>query len=712
MSTTHEEFLRDLLSDFKIEASEHISSIEDGLFILEKGVLSQPDASVIERIYREMHSMKGASRAVGLNSMEKLCMSAETILSSVKKGESTLSKDIFDVLYMSLKALRFMLGKIDSSGKEIRSPDYIQVEKGLEFIINGISKKDGDKTKLSESLPAPITVFDDVSTTSSGDKSQETVRVTTAKLSKLLTKSEDLISVKTTLEYYFREISSINERIKDSRLEEVAEDLSRFIKISARITDDLIHEVKSTLLLPFSNLFSVLPRSVRELANSSNKEINLTLSGDDIQIDKRILEELKDPLIHIIRNCVDHGIEKPHERVATGKSPAGKISISVNHAADTRINIEISDDGRGIEIAKVLQSAIKNGIIDKSSADSLSDKEIIQLIFASGVSSSEIITELSGRGLGMAIVAEKVSALGGEISVDSLPGAGTAFKISVPQTITTFRGIVVRCCDKSFIIPSFSLERSIAIKGGDIKSYGPKRVFFIEGSPVGLYRLTDALGSSGLPKSNPASSLIQVMMLKSGKKKIAFSVDEVIGETECIVKSLGTQIRHLRKISGVTLTANGVITPIINVDELIEDMSYNEKRDISIGSSAGSDEVKRKRVLIAEDSITVRNMLKTIVEVAGFETEVAKDGADALSMIERGNFDIVVTDIEMPNMNGFELTAKLRSSSKFRDIPVILVTSLESKEDMERGLAAGANAYIVKGLFEKSNLTETINRLI
>ena len=723
MAINQDDLLKELLEDFRIEAEEHLSSIDEGLIELEKSG-EDPDQTVLERVYRETHSLKGAARAVNLPDTEKLCMLMENIMSVLKNGEGSLFDSLFDVMHKSVDSLRLMLSNLKESGKEKKLPNLTLLLKNLEFIHKEVlakgksgqveinnntlnSKKLGvieDESNPSEKTPKTNEV------PKKNDAENETIRISSLKLNKILAQSEDFIAIKTTLAFYKSELAEIKSKIKDDRLEYLYGDLTRFIHVANRMIDDIIIDVKSTLLLPFSTILNIVPRIVRDLARDNGKEIEVEIKGDFYEIDKRILEDLKDPLIHLIRNCADHGIESVNERLAAGKKSTGKIWITISKDADAKLSVLINDDGGGIKIEKVVKSAIKNNIVDHERASQMSPHEKMNLIFASGVSSSDMITEISGRGLGMAIVAEKICNLGGVISVDSTEGKGTSFSIKIPQTIATFRGLLVTSCEHQFLVPSIFIEKVIGVSDGDVINSGHRASVIISGDHVGLMDLGSSLGLSDFDKSD--SRIKPALILNSNNKRMAFKVDKIIEEIEGIVKPLGKQLKKVKKITGVTMVGNGVLIPVINVSELIEGATGGEQGGLSTNAKLSSTLDQKQRILIVEDSITVRSMLKSIVESAGYETVVAVDGVDAYSKLQEDTFDAVVTDIEMPNMNGFELTSKIKGDSRYSEIPVILVTTLESPKDMQRGMDAGANAYIVKGSFEKSNLTDTIRRLI
>ena len=723
MAINQDDLLKELLEDFRIEAEEHLSSIDEGLIELEKSG-EDPDQTVLERVYRETHSLKGAARAVNLPDTEKLCMLMENIMSVLKNGEGILFDSLFDVMHKSVDSLRLMLSNLKESGKEKKLPNLTLLLKNLEFIHKEVlaKGKTGQETIKNNILSTEkLDVIEDEKNSSEevpklnevpkrNDAENETIRISSVKLNKILAQSEDFIAIKTTLAFYKSELAEIKSKIKDDRLEYLYGDLTRFIHVANRMIDDIIIDVKSTLLLPFSTILNIVPRIVRDLARDNGKEIEVEIKGDFYEIDKRILEDLKDPLIHLIRNCADHGIESVNERLAAGKKSTGKIWITISKDADAKLSVLINDDGGGIKIEKVVKSAIKNNIVDHERASQMSPHEKMNLIFASGVSSSDMITEISGRGLGMAIVAEKICNLGGVISVDSTEGKGTSFSIKIPQTIATFRGLLVTSCEHQFLVPSIFIEKVIGVSDGDVINSGHRASVIISGDHVGLMDLGSSLGLSDFDKSD--SRIKPALILNSNNKRMAFKVDKIIEEIEGIVKPLGKQLKKVKKITGVTMVGNGVLIPVINVSELIEGATGGEQGGLSTNAKLSSTLDQKQRILIVEDSITVRSMLKSIVESAGYETVVAVDGVDAYSKLQEDTFDAVVTDIEMPNMNGFELTSKIKGDSRYSEIPVILVTTLESPKDMQRGMDAGANAYIVKGSFEKSNLTDTIRRLI
>ncbi len=484
--------------------------------------------------------------------------------------------------------------------------------------------------------------------------------------------------------------------------------------------DTLLDDMKKVLMLPFSWLLEIFPKLVRDLARDQGKEVELEIHGSEVEVDRRILEGMKDPLIHLLRNCVDHGIESPDERKSRNKQTRGKITMSIKQADGKKVEIRVNDDGRGIDAEKVKNAAVKQGIIRKEEACKLKNEDAFSLIFQSKVSTSSIITDISGRGLGLAILRENVKNLGGKLSVNSTLGKGSLFYMELPLTVATFRGIFIESGGQIFVAPTVNVERIVRIKKSEIKTTGNKETAQIDGRQVSIVSLADVLGfqasksafaESGQNSGNNGEYAI-ALIIADGDNLIAFNVDNVIDEDEVLIKAPGKQFSRIKNILGMTVFRTGKPIAILNVNDLVK--SAVNASGILPASGAGPEEIeaKKKSILIAEDSITSRMLLKNILEFAGYNVKATVDGADAFTNLKEGEYDLVVSDVEMPRMNGFDLTAKIRDDKNLSELPVILVTGLGSSEHRERGIDVGANAYIVKSDFDQSNLIDAIERLI
>ncbi|HJV64200.1 MAG TPA: hybrid sensor histidine kinase/response regulator [Geomonas sp.] len=474
------------------------------------------------------------------------------------------------------------------------------------------------------------------------------------------------------------------------------------------MVDNLLAEVKKAMMFPFSSLLEAFPKIVRDLSRDSGKEVSLEIRGEEIEIDRRILDEMKDPLIHLVRNSIDHGIENPQEREVKGKPRRGRITIQIA-PRDDKAEIVVSDDGAGISPSQLRSALLKLGTLPPEKVHSLSDGELLPFVFQSGLSTSPIITDVSGHGLGLAIVKEKVEKMGGTVSLESGPQRGTLFRLVLPLSVATFRGILVRVADRTFVLPATHVERAVRLKREEIKTVQNRETVTLGDTVVSLERLGAVLELPAPVTELPEQ--LQAVVVSAAEQIIAFQVDEVLGEQEVLLKSLGPQLARVRNIAGATVLGSGKVAPILNIPDLMKSASGEGKGRVTAAPPGGAAAAPRRRVLVVEDSITSRTLLKNILESAGYGVTTAVDGIDAFTQLKSGQFDVVVSDVDMPRMNGFDLTARIRKDPGLAELPVVLVTALGSREDRERGIDAGANAYIVKSSFDQSNLLEVVKRL-
>jgi two-component system chemotaxis sensor kinase CheA len=496
----------------------------------------------------------------------------------------------------------------------------------------------------------------------------------------------------------------------EARMSALASSAENDHRALAAMVGGLLEDTKKALMLPVSSMLEVLPKLARDLSRAQAKEVELVVHGGDIELDRRILDEMRDPLIHLVRNCLDHGIETPAVRTGKGKPPVGAITFGITPKEGRRIEILVSDDGAGIDLAKVEQAALKVGVAP--AAEGLDPQRALPLIFQSGVSTNPIITDISGRGLGLAIVREKVEKLGGVISVETQPDRGTTFRLVLPLTLATFRGVRIRVNDQQFVLPTTHVEQAARLGKDVVKTVENRETVQWKGQTIALVRLADVLELPSHPARDSEADSVQLLLLSSADKRIAFGVDEIIEEQEVLVKSLGRQLSRVRNVAGATVLGSGKPVPILDVPDLLRSAVRLAAAPAARGAEKAQIEAKTKSILVAEDSVTSRALLKNILESAGYEVSTAVDGTDAFSRLKVDPFDLIVSDVEMPRMNGFDLAARIRADKALAELPIVLVTALESREDRERGIDVGANAYIVKSSFDQSNLLDVVRRLI
>lgn len=482
--------------------------------------------------------------------------------------------------------------------------------------------------------------------------------------------------------------------------------------LSAKV-DALLAGTRDLLMLPFSWLLDGIRQPLRDLSREQGKEVNLLIEGEAVELDRRVLSELKAPFLHMLRNSLDHGIESPAERQAAGKPRVATLAVRIAPARNGRVDIAVSDDGHGIDTAKLRQAIIKSGALDAAKTAALGEDEVLQWVFGSGITTSPLITDLSGRGLGLAIVREKAEKLGGVVRVESSPGQGTTLRLSLPLSLATFRGVVVRVGDYSLVFPVESVVRVKRVTPQQISTLENREVIISGGEQFSLVRLAAALALPVSPKTPENAGHLPVLIVASGGLRLALLVDEICGEQEIVAKKLGPQGARLPHIAGATVLGTGRPALILDAQELIRLAVRQSESGPAVEPVATDAEADRKKtILVVDDSITSRTLLRSILESAGFTVETAVDGIDAFAKLRSAPFDLVVTDVDMPRLHGLGLTEKIRGDAKLSAIPVILVTSLDSSEDRERGLEAGANAYIAKRSFEESNLLDAVHRLL
>jgi two-component system, chemotaxis family, sensor kinase CheA len=764
-----ERFLQRLLATFKVEAGEHVDAMSALLLALEKPAPPEQIPGLIETLFREAHSLKGASRAVDLKDVEAICRALESILAMLKGGALALSAELLDILYRAVDALRQMLA---AGGARDAASGYEQLLRALQDAERGERIAAGPESAPLPSAPASGSVPPPAPLPPVPDSpASTTVRISTTKLSALLVQAEELLAFKFSSEHLAEDLRALHgelnawrrswhktvidaranmkvRRARDKRVEAVGGDGEASINASANasdsvrlldaierdeffakslidrfaqlqrvaglehralssMVDNLLENMKQTLMLPFATLLESFPKIVRDLARDSGKEADLHIDGAEVEIDRRILEQLKDPLIHLMRNAIDHGIETPAERARAGKPARGRIAIDIAPKEGNKVEVVLRDDGRGIDLAHVRDAALKMGAFALEPGGALGERQALELVFESGLSTSPMLTDVSGRGLGLAIVREKVEKLNGNVAVELPPSGGTCFRIVLPTTLATFRGLLVATCGRQFVLPSRNVERVARVPLDVIKTVENRETIELDGEVLSLVRLGAVLK---LGAAAPAGiAYLPTVVLNGSGRRIAFAVDEVLGDQEVLVKGLGPQLRRVPNIAGATIIGAGRVVPILNVADLVKSALNT---DAAPAMTEPEKEAPRRSLLVVEDSITSRSLLKNILETAGYDVAVAVDGIDALTTLRSGRFDLVVSDVEMPRMDGFDLTAKIRSDQRLATTPVVLVTALESRAHKERGIDVGANAYIVKSSFDQGSLLDTIRRLI
>ena len=505
------------------------------------------------------------------------------------------------------------------------------------------------------------------------------------------------------------DLAQIGKRLVAMR-DRVHEDVARL----NQVVDGLEDGVRAVRLVPVSTLFGFFPRMVREMARELNKSVELVIQGGETEVDKRIVEELKDPLMHMLRNAVDHGIERPTQREERGKPPAAQLILRARQTA-AAVVIEVADDGRGLDLESIRRTALRAHMHTKDQLAAMSDEQVHQLIFRPGFSTSPIVTDLSGRGVGMDVVYTNVSQLKGKVQVTSTPGQGTTVRLVLPLSLARVRCLMVRAGGRVYALPMDRVDRIHLLSQDAIYQMAGRPTAQLGGEAISLARLTDLLGLPAVTASAPQPTDPACVVLEVEGDRLGLLVDGLDDEQEVMLKPLNGLLRRVRNVSGATILDDGSVSIVLNPPDLLQSALSQIGADLAASPSDQVAEAApvRHRLLLAEDSITTRTQVRRILQQAGYDVEVAVDGLDGWEKLTgSGPFHALITDVEMPRLDGFGLISRVRKDKAWADLPIILVTSLASDADKRRGIEVGATAYLVKSTFDQKVLLDTLRRLL
>lgn len=750
------------IEKFKEEASEHLQKLNEGIITLE----SEPDnEEVISELMRSAHTLKGSSKMVGLLKISEIAHKVEDLFLAVKDKKIKAGSHVSDAIFNALDAILYLVNEaapdketdfdnqeiIDELDLLLEKPDSDEKNDDLR-VVKEKKKETEEDIKEEERETEKSFKIGDKTEEKIKDKikkTTETIRVKTNQIDTILNLVGEIVINQIKAERRQLDLKNLNSKIDDqlSNLDQLKEiinfmlsdtngDSKNYLDSSIeRLKASIIESQKASLqifknygddisqmnivvnelqeksmvirMLPISTIFNKYPRAVRDLAKEFEKKVNLVIKGETTELDKKVLEEINDPLIHLVRNSVDHGIEKPEERKRLGKKEVGQLILSASHEGD-HILIEISDDGRGIDPEKIKQTAIKKGYINEDEASGLDEQDILYLIFESGFSTSTIITDVSGRGVGMDIVKKKIEEeLKGSVKIESNLGKGVKYTLMLPLTLAIIRALLIKVGDRIFAIPTTALEETIKINQRKIQKIKGKEAFQLRGNFIPLVSLSNILG---LKERGSVDGDISIVIINSGGRRIGFKVQDLIFEQQIVIKTLGNHLKKVTNIAGTTILGEGEIVLILHIPDLIKSAREIEGLKAWYKKKKGSKQSEVK-ILVVEDSLTTRELEKSIFEAAGYQVDLAINGQEALSLLDQKNYDLVVTDIQMPLMDGFELTKTIKENDKLKQIPVVILTSLENDTEKQKGIEVGADAYIVKSTFDQASLLNTINRL-
>ena len=749
MPNDKEQLRQRLLVAFRDEASERMRILADALAVLDQA----PAPELVESVFREIHSLKGAARAVTARAVEQVCQSWESLFAAIRKGRLSLQSEHLTLSRQTHGMLLPLLGNVDAE----LTPAIKALQQALESAAAGEDALPPEPETMLAPAPAEATLSPAVPAwTGLAAAPSDSLRVSASVLDALLFQSQELQGVKlrarqnsrhlqeTAAEFLgwrkLRQDAAVAARQLKSRQHELeprlrkdqqtlleymdwtgdhlgkwehrlvslaksAEQLNREI---STVAESLQQDMQALLLLPCSRLIEGVPAMLQEISAELGKQIVFHVRGESLQVDKRVLDELKSPLQHLLRNAIDHGIETPVQRRARGKAEKGQINITFRQESATRFELIVKDDGVGLNPAELKARARAQNKLDDTEMSSMTNADACRLAFMSGLSTRDMITEMSGRGLGLAIVKEKVERLGGHLDIDSKEGEGSEVVIRLPLSLSTYRALLVQVAEQVVAIPALAVERVFRMPWDQIKSVENRLAVNVAGELLPLSRLAEILALN--PPQARNSALAQVVLLDAGDERCCLLVDEILGDQEMIVKPLGPQLQRVRNVLGASQLGDGSIVPVLHPQDLYQNACRIQPQSVQLERMQSH--AAKPKILVAEDSVTSRSLLRQILESEHYDVTTANDGQEAWETLKHREFDLLVSDIEMPRMDGFVLTEKIRASRNLHELPVVLVTALKSAEDREKGLEVGANAYIVKSGFDQTSLLDVVRQLL
>lgn len=755
----HEEMddMEEIIDDFVTETGELLQMLDNDLIAMEK---NPGDFELINKIFRAVHTIKGAAGFLGFDKIVTVVHNSESILNKCRQGELEVTPQINDTILKAADLLKILLGRIRS--KDDAQVDITPVIQELQDYLGDVKEKEPagmeDKTgkakktqvdevaletelpgetskagqalveeqkisseQLNEALEERVTSpkideapvdenpASNVNLESTLKKqgaspapgmAEHTIRVDIDRLDEVLTLVGELVLGRNRI----MQISSELEKSYESDL--WVQSLTDAMSHMNMVTTDLQLAVMKTRMQPIKKIFNRFPKMVRDLAKSIKKEINLNIEGENTELDKSVIEEIADPLVHLIRNAVDHGMELPDEREAVGKPREGQLTLAAFYEGNNII-IEVRDDGKGMDSEKIVNRALEKGMINASDAGRMGERDKINLIFMPGFSTTQEVSNISGRGVGMDVVRNNVVKLSGTIDIRTEIGVGTTISIRLPLTVAIIQTLMVSVGEETFALPLASVVETVRTSPENIQHVDRQEVINLRGEVLPLVRLKDIFNIDWMETTNsdPGENWLYVVVIAIAEKKVGIVVEKLMGQEEVVIKSLGKYIDS-KGIAGATILGNGKVTLIVDLGGLME--MIEERTDTS-GKKEHAE--NKKIILLVDDSAMSRKSQKKALEAAGYLVMEAENGKEALGSL-KSNPDIagVVTDIIMPEMDGLEMVRKIKSTPGFKSLPVIAISVAEEKAEMEKGLQAGVNDYHSKS--DIAGMVDSVRKLV
>jgi len=748
---------------FVQEAREYLEVLNRSLVDLEK---DSGDTALLTEVLRAAHTLKGSSRMLKFMDINRVSHCLEDLLEDIRDGRLAMDTEVGDAIFLALDEIDVCIEEIAGGGEGDRDMSAachsLESLRGTGEPTSGADGESEDETtgediaaKPEEDERIPLGIsrsepevkgssaaaaeerHDEPAKKKSARTAEETLRIGTSSLDAAIRLAGEIRVNGMRLDHHLDELAEMRRAFrhyqgdmerclegKNGREGDLAQLCRETKEFYAKI-DDLYRKYREDLagleqmaaelqektldmrMLPLSTVFDSLPRAVRDLSRTFGKEIELIVEGSETHMDKKLIERLDGPIVHMVRNCIDHGIETPEERQKAGKPTRGQLRIAASQEGD-HITIVVEDDGRGIDLEAVEKKALTKGLIDREQLERIPEREIANFIFLPGFSTAPIITDISGRGVGMDVVRSAVEELKGAVSVETEKGSGSRFSLQLPMTLTTIRAMLIECGGFSFAIPVGYIAETVTSRHGDIIQVVDREAISLKNQMIPIARLDRTLG---LEDSGPnGKERFPVLVIRSDHEHVALIIDAIVDERDILLKPIPPHMGETPCVAGVSVFGDNQISVVLHIPGVVDSMK-NMARLQPVGDKRG-DGGKGRAILVVDDSLNTREIEKSIIEAYGYEVDLARDGVEGLSMVRSKPYDMIVTDLDMPRMDGFALVEHLRQEPDFAHIPIVIVTSREKEEDKKRGIEVGADAYILKGGFDQSNLIDTIESLI
>lgn len=709
--------LSKFIGRFVGEARDRIADLASGLAALER---NPDDADALAGVFRSAHTIKGSARMLKLAGVGESAHRLEDVLAALRERRIRLDPALASLLLQAIDALSAQIDRTESSGTDA-PPDPALCTALARAAAGGndAAQPGGESPPAAPLEAAPVAA--------PRYRAPDSVRVRLTQLDGLVRLAGDALGGRIRLSERLREAQALEQAIRglgaSPRIEALAREMRGFaqrlredLQAQEQLAADLGERALTMRMLPLDTVFEPSVRMVRELARTLGKTVRCTVQGGEIELDRQIVERLGEVLVHLLRNALDHGIEDPAERRAAGKPEAGCIRLAARHAGGSVV-LEIEDDGRGLDRRRILDRAIRKGLIDKAQAAILTDERVAELIFEPGLSTSPIVTDLSGRGVGMdAVKRTVVDDLHGVISFFGRPGAGCGLALKLPLSLASMRVLLVESRGHCLGLAARHVARLVRVGARNRIDLAGRPALVLDNEFVALVSLGELLDlppPSGQERRRPPRhGRPLAVVLDVRQAKLAVTVDRLEDACDMVVKTLPAHLRTCSLIAGILVTGDQRLASLLQPQALIDAARRLRGEELVRNLPAASHPDEPHHILVVDDSLNTREIVKEMLEACGYRASTAEDGLAGWQKALGGHYDAVLTDVEMPGLDGFSLAARLRAHEKYRTTPIVVLTSRAREEDKRRGIEVGADAYIVKGDFAQSGLLDTLHSLL